>query len=99
MDFVHDWHPHSFNVKRHSWWRALGIHSLNLDNAAEKLSQAGWKHPGQKRSWHLTLSNMTGEVFEEGDQTYKALTKWFHSIDWAIVLVECYRGDDGAIYF
>jgi hypothetical protein len=98
------WHPDSdsFNVQqggRAGVWRALGIYSSNLDLTADKLTHAGWDNPQTKGKWHMTLANMTNRTFQRGDPTYSALTSWFQSIHWAIVLVECYKGDDGVMYF
>jgi hypothetical protein len=95
-----EWHPTTFEAETKSNGVVrLGIKSENLDFMIGSLSKAGWESPTTKGNWHVTLADLTHKSFSSNDEAYKTVTHWFTNLGWAVVLVHCYKGENGEIRF
>lgn len=95
-----NWQPKTFKaIERKDGLREIGIDSKNLDAMTGILKYAGWDSPTQKGDWHVTVSDLDHKPLKKGSATYNSRTHLFASHHWALVLVECFKDDDGDLAF
>jgi hypothetical protein len=95
-----NWQPQTFSAEaKTDGTRRIQIISSNLDAMPPVMKRAGWDSPTAKGNWHVTMADLTGESFKKGDENYNNRTREFSKSHWALVLVECFKDNDGKIAF